>query len=351
MSSKTWVAIVFSVIIVGCNQDERRSFYAEWEPQNSGTNASLRGLCVVDEEIAWASGQFGTILRTTNGGQEWERITIPGIDSADFRDIEAFSDEVAYVLSAGSPAYIFKTTDGGDSWVKQWEDTLPDIFMDGMSFWDEQRGMVMGDPMDGAFVLLKTNQGGENWRPIAQLRRSLAPSSGEGGFAASGTNIVTMGRECIWFATGGTVARIFRSLDEGQTWEVNRSPLAQGSPSQGVFSLAFADTLKGVAVGGDYRNPGSMMKNAGYTANGGRTWYPAIIAPQGYRSGVAYLPTADTYVAVGTTGSDYSTDLGATWNALDTIGYHSIQAAPNSSVAWVCGSDGKIARLTWQPAK
>ncbi len=347
MSSRTWVAIIFSVIIVGCNQNERRGFYPDWESQNSGTNASLRGLSVVDGEVAWASGQFGTILRTTNGGQEWERKSIPGIDSADFRDIEAFSDEVAYVLSAGSPAYIFKTTDGGDNWVKQWEDTLPDIFMDGMAFWDEQRGMVMGDPRDNAFVLLKTSRGGESWRQITQSGRSLSPSSGEGGFAASGNNIVAKGRECVWFATGGTTSRIFRSLDAGRTWEVNQSPLAQGNPSQGVFSLAFTDTLKGVAVGGDYRNPGSMMKNAGYTANGGRTWYPAIIPPQGYRSGVAYLPTADTYVAVGTTGSDYSTDLGGTWVALDTIGYHSIQAAPSSSVAWVCGGDGKIARLTW----
>ena len=347
MSSKTWVAIIFSVVIVGCNQDERRGFYPEWELQDSGTNASLRGLSVVNGEVAWASGQFGTILRTTDGGQEWERKTISGIDSADFRDIEAFSDEVAYVLSAGSPAYIFKTEDGGNNWVKQWEDTLPDIFMDGMAFWDEQRGMVMGDPRDNAFVLLKTNQGGEGWRQITQLGRSLSPRSGEGGFAASGTNIVVMGRECVWFATGGTESRIFRSLDSGRRWEVISSPLAQGAPSKGIFSLAFADTLKGVMVGGDYRKPGLTMRNAGYTANGGRTWYPAITPPQGYRSGVAYLPTADTYVTVGTTGSDYSTDLGATWNVLDTIGYHSIQAAPTSSVAWVCGSDGKITRITW----
>lgn len=347
MRSRIWVAIILSIVVIGCNQNERRGFYPEWESQDSGTTASLRGLSVVDDEVAWASGQFGTILRTTDGGQEWERKSIRGTDSVDFRDIEAFSNQVAYVLSAGSPAYIFKTIDGGDTWVKQWEDTLPDIFMDGMAFWDEQRGMVMGDPMDNAFVLLQTNQGGDSWRRITQLGRSLSPASGEGGFAASGTNIVAMGRACVWFATGGTVARIFRSLDAGRTWEVNRSPLAQGTPSQGIFSLAFADTLKGVAVGGDYRNPGSIMKNAGYTANGGRTWYPAITPPQGYRSGVAYLPTVDTYVAVGTTGSDYSTDMGATWNALDTIGYHSIQSAPKSSVAWVCGADGKIARLTW----
>ncbi len=347
MNSKTWVVVFLGWLAISCDSDQRRFFSPEWEIQNSNTSASLRGLSVVDNNIAWASGQFGTILRTVDAGQTWEKKTIPGTDSVDFRDIEAFSDQLAYVLSAGSPAYIFKTENGGSSWVKQWEDTLPNIFLDGITFWDQDQGMVMGDPIDKTFKLLKTTNGGQEWLPVLMRGRALQPNSGEAGFAASGTNIVTQGRNCIWFGTGGTAARIFRSMDGGKTWEVNRSPLAQGTPSKGIFSLAFADTLMGVAVGGDYRSPSAIAGNAAYTANGGRTWYPAITPPQGYRSGVAYLPTAKTYIAVGTTGSDYSTDLGATWVVLDTVGYHSAQAAPTSSVAWVCGADGKIARLTW----
>ncbi|MEM6841192.1 MAG: YCF48-related protein [Bacteroidota bacterium] len=347
MNSKIWLIIFLGWLLIGCNANQHRSFSPEWEIQESGISVSLRGLSVVNDNVAWVSGQFGTILRTVDGGQTWEKKTVPSTDSVDFRDIEAFSDQLAYVLSAGSPAYIFRTEDGGSSWVKQLEDTLPTIFLDGMAFWNEAQGVVMGDPIDNKFKLLKTNDNGQTWSPLTSIGRSLLPNSGEAGFAASGTNIVVQGRGCVWFGTGGSVSRVFRSLDGGRTWEVNRSPLAQGTPSKGIFSLSFADTLKGVSVGGDYRNPGSMIENAAYTANGGRTWYPAITPPQGYRSGVAYLSTAEAYVTVGTTGSDYSTDFGATWYTLDTVGYHSIQAAPNNSVAWVCGGDGKIARLTW----
>ncbi|MGB3585413.1 MAG: YCF48-related protein [Tunicatimonas sp.] len=347
MSIKTWVVIFGGLILLGCTSNERRTFSPTWEAQDSGTSVSLRGLSAVDSEVVWASGQFGTILRTVDGGQTWEKKQIPNTDSVDFRDIEAFSDQVAYVLSAGSPAYIFRTEDGGDNWVKQLEDTLPNIFLDGMAFWNEQRGIVMGDPINEKFTLLSTTNGGQSWTPVKLPARSARPHAGEGGFAASGTNIVTQGSNCVWFGTGGGDARIFRSLDGGKTWEVNSSPLAQGTPSKGVFSLAFVDTLRGIAVGGDYQNPNSNVKNSAYTANGGRTWYSAIASPQGYRSGVAYLPDANAYVAVGTTGSDYSTDMGVTWTFIDTVGYHSIQAVPNSSVAWVCGGNGKIARLTW----
>ena len=109
MNSKTWVVVFLGWLAISCDSDQRRFFSPEWEIQNSNTSASLRGLSVVDNNIAWASGQFGTILRTVDAGQTWEKKTIPGTDSVDFRDIEAFSDQLAYVLSAGSPAYIFKT--------------------------------------------------------------------------------------------------------------------------------------------------------------------------------------------------------------------------------------------------
>lgn len=347
MSIKTWVVIFGGLILLGCNTNERRFFSPTWEVQNSGTSVSLRGLSVVNDQVAWASGQFGTVLRTVDGGQTWEKKQIPDVDSVDFRDVEAFSDQLAFVLSAGSPAYIFKTKDGGNNWVKQLEDTLPNIFLDGMAFWNEERGMVMGDPIDNKFKLLKTNDSGQNWKPVNLSRRSLVPRVGEAGFAASGTNIVVQGNNCIWFGTGGDVARIFRSTDGGETWEVNRSPLKQGTPTRGVFSLSFADTLRGTAVGGDYRNPGFVDGTASYTADGGRTWYPAITSPKGFRSGVDYLPDVETYLAVGTNGSDYSTDMGATWSLMDTVGYHSVQGAPNNSAAWACGGNGKIARLTW----
>ena len=77
------------------------------------TNASMRGLSVVDAQVAWASGTGGAVLRTTDGGQSWQARPVAGADSLDFRDIEAFDSLTAYVLSAGPDGRIYKTVDGG----------------------------------------------------------------------------------------------------------------------------------------------------------------------------------------------------------------------------------------------
>ena len=87
----------------------------QWIGQTSGTTARLRGLCVVDERVVWASGAGGTVLRTTDGGTTWEKKPIKGAEALDFRDIEAFDVRTAYALSIGegNMSRIYKTEDGG----------------------------------------------------------------------------------------------------------------------------------------------------------------------------------------------------------------------------------------------
>jgi photosystem II stability/assembly factor-like uncharacterized protein len=38
----------------------------------------LRGVWVVSDKIAWASGAHGTYLRTIDGGVTWTAATVPG---------------------------------------------------------------------------------------------------------------------------------------------------------------------------------------------------------------------------------------------------------------------------------
>src|SRR4051812_3231716 len=71
----------------------------EWTVQASGVTARLRGISAVSARVAWASGASGTVLRTVNGGATWERRPVPGGEQLDFRDIDAFSADVAYALS------------------------------------------------------------------------------------------------------------------------------------------------------------------------------------------------------------------------------------------------------------
>jgi photosystem II stability/assembly factor-like uncharacterized protein len=321
-------------------------FNFRWEHVNTPTTASLRGLSAVSEQIAWASGSEATCIMTSDGGQSWQSFSFDVPDSLQFRDVEAFDEQTAYLLSAGTPGLIYKTTDGGANWILQYENKSPAIFLDGMAFWNAQEAVVMGDPLEGYFTILRTEDGGANWQRVAS-KNIPAPTSGEGGFAASGTNIVVQGEQHAWFASGGKASRVFYSTDGGQQWEVIETPVQQGESSQGIFSLAFADTLRGVGIGGNYLVPEDTSRIACYTVDGGRRWQLAEQMPSGYRSGVAYFPEDQLFIAVGTNGSDYSTDFGKTWTPLDTTNYHSIQAVPGTSAAWLSGNDGRVAKLRW----
>ena len=81
----------------------------------SGSDASFRGLSVVDSRTLWCSGTNRTVLRTTDEGKTWKNVSITAAPQVDFRDIHAFDADTAVVLSAGTPGLIFRTTDGGDS--------------------------------------------------------------------------------------------------------------------------------------------------------------------------------------------------------------------------------------------
>ncbi|MHC4946591.1 MAG: WD40/YVTN/BNR-like repeat-containing protein [Planctomycetota bacterium] len=324
--------------------DEEMKFSPKWLPQESNTKASLRGVCAVNHQLAWASGSDGVCLRTMNGGKIWKKIRVPDSSNSDFRDVHAFDEHTALLLVAGQPAKIWKTMDGGLHWTEQFESSDPDIFLDAFAFRDENQGIAFSDPVKGGFFLLITEDGGDTWERIPP-EKIPSPVDGEAGYAASGTCIAVAGDGLAWFATGGAAARVFRSEDHGRSWSAARTPMICGSPSAGIFSIAFRDKTHGVIVGGDYKNPEEGKQNAARTEDGGKTWTLAKEPFAGYRSCVACLPVSggQAFIAVGPTGSDYSLDDGETWKPFDSAGYNSISFA--GRYGWAVGPDGSIARF------
>ena len=47
---------------------------AQWVAQPSGSVADLRAVSFVDTRSGWAAGENETVLRTTNGGADWEEV-------------------------------------------------------------------------------------------------------------------------------------------------------------------------------------------------------------------------------------------------------------------------------------
>ena len=157
---------------------------ASWLKQDVKTDASFRGLDVVNEKVIWASGTGGTVVRTIDGGKNWKVITVKGAEKLDFRDIEAFDENTAYILSIGNgdSSRIYKTTDGGKRWKLQFKNIDEKAFFDSIAFWDEKHGIAQSDPVDGKYVFYATNDG-ETWN---NLSTENMPPAKEGELFAGG---------------------------------------------------------------------------------------------------------------------------------------------------------------------
>jgi photosystem II stability/assembly factor-like uncharacterized protein len=313
----------------------------QWQTQAVDTKSDFRGLCVVSPDVVWVSGTMGTYARTSDRGKTWLAGTVPGAEKLDFRDVKAFGADKAYLLSAGpgDASRVYKTTDGGKSWVMQYKCADAAAFFDAIAFWDEKNGIALGDPVDGRFQLIATEDGGASWKPLAA--KTLPPAlPGEGAFAASGTCLVARGETDAWFVTGGAkTARVFRSRDRGRNWEVSETPVAAGAASAGIFSIAFRDRDHGMIVGGDYRKPNDIGATAATTSDGGKTWTP-LNKRLPFRSAVAWAK--DRWIAVGTSGSDVSRDDGDTWTPLDPENYNSVGFVPTGE-GWAVGPKSRVA--------
>ena len=319
-----------------------------WEPQASGVTARLRGVSAVSERVAWASGASGTVLRTADGGRAWTTLRVPDAGALDFRDVDAVSATTAFILSIGPGAAsrIYKTTDAGATWTRQFTNEEPKGFLDAMAFWDDRRGLVMGDSIDGRFDILRTTDGGRTWARIPA--GALPPAlPNEGAFAGSGTNVAVHPGGHAWIGTGAAErCRVLRTTDYGATWTIADTPVA-GSPSSGIFSIAFRDPQHGMTVGGDYRREQDAVNNAAVTTDGGRRW-TRVAGLGGFRSVVAHVPESPaSWVAVGPQGADLSTDDGRHWTAIGGAGYHAFAFARSGRAGWGVGERGNIGRLLW----
>ena len=343
---RTWRAALLLAVIVSTAPAARAQ---GWQVVDAPTRTSLRGVSTPGDGIVWVSGARGTVARSIDGGATWQLVSVPGADSLDFRDIEAFDARRALVLSIGNGAQsrIYGTTDGGATWTLHFTNPDSAAFYDCMSFWDASRGIAMSDPVDGRIRVLRTADGGASWTPLPAAA-SPAALPGEAGFAASGTCIATAPGGHAWIVTGGGPrARALRTTDHGATWTAHEMPpVVAGAAPRGAFSVAVHGASSLVATGGDYEAPGDTTGNVALSHDGGRTWAaPRGPGPRGYRSGVAIVPGTEgrIVVAVGTSGTDYSVDGGASWSPGDTLALNAVSFASRTT-GWAVGPGGRVAR-------
>lgn len=298
---------------------------------------SFRGLSVVNNNVLWVSGSQGTVGRSLNGGNTWKWSKVAGFEKTDFRDIEAFDKNTAVIMGVSEPAYILRTSDGGDSWQTVYENNTPGIFLDAMEFSNDLYGMVIGDPIDHRFFIGRTSDGGKTWQSIPENNKPVA-DSGEACFASSGTNIRKLTKSEVVFITGGLTSHIFIQNQKIPL------PIIQGTQTTGANSIAVKNKETMIVVGGDFTKKDDTIKNCVITKDGGLTWEFPTKNPTGYRSCVEYL-SEKTWVTCGLNGVDISNDDGDNWTSISTESFHVVRKAKKGTAVYFAGNKGKIGKL------
>jgi photosystem II stability/assembly factor-like uncharacterized protein len=341
-------------------------------PQNSNTSQLLIAVSPVDENVVWAVGTSSTFVVTTDGGNTWRTGLVPTQNSADvqLRDVQAVSDQIAYVLAIGNfpqEFAIYKTEDGGTTWTQQFENQLAGAFYDCFAFWTATNGVAHSDSVNGVFPDLRTTDG-MTWQSIANNMPPALP--GEASFAASGTCIAAQGTSNAWIVTGGaSVSRVLKTTDGGNTWAAYDTPL-HSSPTAGPFSVAFRDATNGIMGGGDLSAVDTYTTAQAATSHdGGQTWqltpqppltYPIFcvsyltnttgVGGGNHNSTTKRSPTDYTQYVLITAdigGAAWTPDEGATWNQLPGVSGYWAAAFANPQNGWMVGQNGSILKVSF----
>ena len=304
-----------------------------------GQKVSIRGLSMPTASVVWASGSNGMVARSVDGGNTFRWMRVEGYAKRDFRDIEAFDSSTAILMVVDAPAIILKTTDGGLSWKKVFEDQRPGMFLDAMDFFGNN-GVVIGDPINGKTFMAVSKDKGDSWVPRENLDVMM---DGEAFFASSGSNVKLLsakGSLKTLFVSGGIQSRMFFNGNA-----INL-PLQSGRNSTGANGLALHPNQKqGIIVGGDFandkRSDSSILLFSLYPK---ATFSYPVTPPSGYKSAAVFL-SKTSVLACGTSGVDLSVDGGLNWKKISDIGFHVAVKSPDGKYAIMAGGNGRIAKF------
>ncbi|MDT0643274.1 oxidoreductase [Zunongwangia sp. F363] len=344
------------LVIVSCKSDPKsedksenpsETFFSEVEIKNilQDDSLSIRAIEVIGNNLVFAANN-GTYGLYNSAKGTW-KTNVQKYDTLtpEFRAVASTANDF-FMLGVGNPALLYKTGENGKMELVYKEED-ENVFYDAMAFWNDEEGIAMGDPTENCLSIIITRDGGNTWNKISCENLPEA-AQGEAAFAASNSNITIEGGK-TWILSGGMKSRIFFSPDKGKNWEVFETPLLQGEPTKGGYSMDFYDAENGIIIGGDYTAPGGNNGNKAVTRDGGKTW--KLIAEgeePGYKSGVRYVPNSGgkEIVTVGFTGISYSKNSGESWSEISGEGFYTLRFV-NDSTAYAAGQ-GKVARLIFR---
>jgi photosystem II stability/assembly factor-like uncharacterized protein len=329
------------------------SLFAQWTViQHSGLPDSQNptlAFSAVDSNVCW--GFQGAVvypvfnpkcILTTDGGAHWNPVQLPVIPGVTLQTLYAIDRNTAWITmddpAGTSGGGIFKTTNGGNDWIKQGT-AFPGAGGHPLSiyFFDASYGLCTGQPRNGYCEIYTTADGGATWIRVPSANIPALVSDDYVGWGTGAGN-------SFWFQTAS--CSVFRTTDKGLTWSVYRTVF----PAPAYFTeVAFKDTLNGLAL--SYF--GDEINKASRTTDGGVSW-TRIPAPPSPPSGVCptYIPgTSGSYFNTShknigypeptVPGSAYTPDAGLTWIHVDDLA-HGPAAFVSNKIGWSSGCGDTI---------
>src|SRR5437763_966702 len=277
-------ALVVSSLLFVLNLSHRSSPGSSAKPTGGlNTLPTLLSLHMIDASTGWAlTGQ--TVLRTTDGGVHWKNVTPAGAtltqDSiADFPSASIAS--IGTPRPDGASTQVLPTADGGQNWQQS---TIQMPLPRQISFIDAQRGWVLaavrplGGPAEPVSVF-RTTDGGKTWVNVATALFSDATPPGKLPYGGQKSGMHFLDASTGWVT--GTVfitdlAWLYVTHDGGSTWQPQSLLMPPGVPSArlSLLSPTFFSTADGILpVIFSNITTDSAIATAIYTTHdGGRTW-------------------------------------------------------------------------------
>ena len=287
-----------------------------WDETSGPSRQIMNDVFFLDRNFGFAAGTNGTLLRTTNGGSQWEDISFG--ETRSFLSVFGLS---ANDLWMGANQRIYHSADMGESWQEK-ANLLGFNTIDILAI---NANIILACSPSG--MILRSSDAGTSWDTVYQTSgqiRSLSKIDNQR-YMATGFN-----------------GLILRSADQGLTWNPLTPPEAglQYEQTQFIGNEGWLVTT-------------SFKKTMWHTTNAGDSWTPITLPIERFWDGV-YFISPDTGIVVGRSNAEgrvYTTFNGGTnWQAgyITDFPMYGVTGTPNpNGTAWIFGFGSDIEVLPY----
>ena len=299
---------------------------AQWYKQTNGLPEDWGVAWAIDasdSNNAFISTNAG-LFRTTDGGDSWLGVELP--DSINETLIDVSMSDPSHVWCASDFGKIIATTDAGQSWIVQFDDVSLTSFMNYIEMFNDSSGLAMGDnPSEsGPALFLRTIDGGINWESVND--------SAFGGYSGDSWRRVDFAtpRHGYFYESGINPQKLFKTTDGCENWfETNYSGYAAVLKCFNRFIVLVSDENSKISR----------------TTDGGDTWEESLLTG-GWGNDLEYIP--DIAAKVYFTDFDnlyFSSDTGKTWSVIlsDTTELNGRDIVfTDENHGWILGDYGSL---------